>query len=69
MTGLQTEKVIKYLNKRSAAAGEGNETFVWGKKIDKQIKEGVSVREITAKVGRDQLEERQVAAANICVAP
>ena len=57
---LQASRVIEHLKKRSAAAGEGNETFVWGKKIDKQVQEGVSIRELTAKVGRDQLEERQV---------
>ncbi|KAK9791828.1 hypothetical protein WJX73_003147 [Symbiochloris irregularis] len=47
------------MDKHSAAAGEGEGTFVWRKKVEKQVKEGVSVREIAAKAGRDQLEERQ----------
>lgn len=55
----KASKVIAHLKKRSAAAGEGNESFVWGKKIDKQIQDGISMRELTAKQGRDQLEERQ----------
>ena len=59
---LQAKRVVDHLNKRSAAAGEGGETFVWGKKIDQQLHNGVSVKEITAKLGRDQLEERRVSA-------
>ena len=57
---VQASSVGAHLKKRSAAAGEGNETFVWGKKIDKQLQEGVSVKELTAKLGRDELEQRQV---------
>lgn len=60
LVALQASKVIAHLKKRSAAAGEGIESFVWGKKIDKQIQDGISMRELTAKQGRDQLEERQV---------
>ena len=55
--------MVEHLNKRSAAAGEGGDTFVWGKKIDQQLHKGVSVKEITAKLGRDQIEERRVSGA------
>lgn len=36
------------------------ERFVWGKKIEKQIAEGVSLKELSAKAEQKRMQERMV---------
>ena len=66
----QAKKVAKHLQKHSTGgAGYSNEDnpfgdanlsdrFVWGKKIEKQLAEGVDVRELTAKAETRRHAER-----------
>jgi hypothetical protein len=71
---LQAKKVTKHLKKHSTTGhgyaeaenpfGDANlsDRFVWGKKIEKQLREGADVRELTAKAERERQLERLVGA-------
>jgi hypothetical protein len=69
---MQAKKVTKHLQKH-ATTGHGyvdtenpfndanlSERFVWGKKIEKQLREGADVRELTARAERERQLERLV---------
>lgn len=74
MCGTQAAKVAKHLKKHAdGATGHGytdeanrfndanvTERFVWGKKIEKQLREGADVRDLTSKAERQRQEERLV---------
>ena len=69
---LQAKKVARHLKKHNTGShgytNEENpfgdaqltERFVWGKKIEKQIQEGVSLKELSARAEQKRMEERMV---------
>lgn len=68
---LQAKKLASHLKRHSGGHGYTNqdnpfgdsnvsERFVWGKKLEKQIQQGVDVRDLTARAEKRRQEDRLV---------
>ena len=58
----QADKVVAHLQKKARPAAEDapSGAFVWKKKVEKQLNEGASVRDLTAAAERKRQEDRLV---------
>ena len=61
---LQAERVVAHLQKKAAKPatddGPASGPFVWKKKVEKQLQDGASVRDLTAAAAAKQQEDREV---------
>ena len=61
---MQADRVVAHLQKKARPAAEDAPAgaFVWKKKVEKQLQEGASVRDLTAAAERKRQEDREVPA-------
>ena len=64
MCGPQAKDIADHLKKKSVTAnGEpGAQRFVWGKKIEKDIQSGASIKDFTKKAEQERQRQREVRA-------
>ena len=56
----QAQKVVAHLQRASAKTGA--DTFVWGKKVEKELAGGKKLKEISVFTDRNRQQERMVSA-------
>jgi hypothetical protein len=60
----QANKVVQHIQKVGAATG--SDTFVWSKKVEKELGEGKKIKEISIFTDRHRQTERIVGYATTC---
>lgn len=66
---LQAKEIADHMKKKSATAGgePGVQKFVWGKKIEKDIASGASVKDFTKKAELERQRQREVRISPVVV--
>lgn len=62
----QAQKVVAHLQRQGAGSGAGDQPFVWGKKVEKELAQGKKLKEISIFSDKNRVQERLVRPWHAC---